>query len=132
MPLIHNGLARLETCLLKRTFARFQRAMNVCLKEREAEMAQAAIRNFQKNLKECLFFNEIPEYPISVKESINQEIKENVVRFRKEYLRYLKKLSYVDNDSFVSDLIYICGKMKSGQGFGSEEQCPTMRRSNGS
>lgn len=111
-PLIHNGLAKLETCLLTKIFARFEKAMNLCLEETDLEIAETAIQNLRKNLKACLFFNGVPEYPESVKNSMNQEIHENITQFWQEYTKYLKKLSYADQGTFVTDLIYLCRKIK--------------------
>lgn len=115
VPMVQKELARLETCLLKRAFDRFQKEINLCLEEADIEGAEAAIRNLKKNLRACLFYNGILEYPQTIRESMNAEIRKNVRAFWQEYLRFLRKLSYTDGSAFVEELLYRCRKCNVDQ-----------------
>lgn len=115
VPMVQKELARLETCLLKRAFDRFQKEINRCLEEADIEAAESAMRNLKKNLRACLFYNGIPEYPQAVRESMNAEIRENASAFWQDYLRFLRKLSYTDGSAFVEELFYRCRKCNVDQ-----------------
>lgn len=110
ISMVYNELGRLEECLLMHSFSKFQNTINRCLEEMDLEIAEFAMRNLRRNLKDCLFFNDIPEFPESIKNKMTQEVKKNIEAFQEKYQKYLKKLAYSDSSVFVQDLIYMCKK----------------------
>lgn len=112
-PVIYKELGKLEEYLLDDSFLQFQRTVSNSLEERDIELAESAIRSLKKNLKACLFFNQIPEYAESIKSGMTLEVQKNMEAFRQEYLKYLRRLEYSDNSGFVQDLIYRCRKKMS-------------------
>lgn len=110
VPMVYRELARLEEHLLRHGFHKFQREINRCLEEADLEIAEAAICNLKRCVRACLFFDRIPEYPESIKNSMEQEIRRHAEAFRQECLQYMRRLERADSSDFVQDLAYMCRK----------------------
>lgn len=110
VPLVRGQLQKLEEHLLRQGFRLFQRDINRCLEEADLESAQAAINNLKRHVQACLFFRGIPEYPESVKDGMEREIRRCTEEFCQEFLQYMGRLERENDSGFVQELVYICRK----------------------
>ena len=107
---IYNQLARLEQYMIRETVNIFQKQMKACIDEIDLEMAEVAFIRLKKHYMRCMFFLQIPDYPESVKNKMSKEIIRNMQSFSGSFLKYLKKLEYEDNSTFIQDYVYVCKK----------------------
>lgn len=106
--MLYNRLAKLEQFMIEESVGIFQKQMTACLDEADLEIAENAFVKLKKHYVDCLFFQQIPDYPETVKRKMSDEIIRNMQLFRESFLTYLKKLEYTDNSAFIQDYVYIC------------------------
>lgn len=106
--IIYNQLAKLEQFMLKETIRIFQKQMSTCLSEIDLEMAENAFVKIKKHYKDCMFFLQIPDYSESVKRKMSDEIIRNMQAFSESYIKYIKKIEFEDNSTFIQDYVYVC------------------------
>lgn len=105
--MIYNQLAKLEEYMLKESVSSFQKQMTLCLEEMDLEIAEMAFLRFRRHYINCMFFLQIPDYSESVKSKMSDEIIRNLNSFIESFTKYLKKIEYADNSSFIQDYVYI-------------------------
>ncbi len=108
--MIYNQLAKLEKYMLKESVGSFQKQMTSCLEEVDLEIAERAFARLKRHYINCMFFLQIPDYSESVKSKMSDEIIRNMQSFIESFVRYLKRIEYIDNSVFIQDYVYICKK----------------------
>lgn len=109
---IQNELSKLETELLRKTIYQFEASVNRCLEDLDLEFLNKGIRIFKKNIYHCFFFNNIEQYPYTVRKNLCNQLINPLISFTKEYAQFVKKLREDNNSLFIDDFDYICKKAK--------------------
>ena len=108
--MIYNQLAKLEEYMLRESVSKFQKQMTLCLQENDLQIAEMAFARLRRHYGNCMFFLQIPDYSETIKGKMAEEIIKNMQSFIEAFRRYLRKIEYSDNSTFIQDFVYICKK----------------------
>lgn len=107
-----SELAKLESCLLKKTVCRFQKVVNAGIEAHDLEAIQLGIKEFKINVANCFFFANIDEYPRLIKEELGMQLVDKFEAFLAEYTNFVKKTGEYGGNLFLEEFGYICKKAK--------------------
>lgn len=107
---IQSELAKFETIIMKKTIDKFQTAINLTLEEQDLEILQTAVVHLKKDIRKCLFFLKIEEFPQEFKESMYMQIYKIVSSFQSEIEHYITQIMMNNASGFIEDLAYIFSK----------------------
>lgn len=107
---VWNELAKLESKFIKAAVDGFQNAVNKSLEETDVYIFERGIKEFKKNIIDCVFFDGIEGYSAAMKSRLKESIRFNFMLFIDEFAKYIKKLMEFENDSYINEVIYIYKK----------------------
>jgi hypothetical protein len=108
--MLFKQVSELEEELLRVIFNRLEKGLNNALHEADAELADKVLRDHIKRLKHCSFFLSYQCISQVHRDSLYQNICENVKYYQQELVQFIKNIGLDYQTQFVDDILYLLQK----------------------